>query len=133
MSTRIITSMMNKICIRAPNLMRQMAIDTIWISLPFCTNCVFYILWEVGAERKKIHLKRIYLTATRRRKTCFCMDIPSRETISPKCYLQITGQNDVNTDDRHVDDACHLPSTHGMLRPDDERKDNSIFAVKPIF
>ena len=50
MSMRIFTLWTNKIFVWAPKIMRQMAIGTIKICQSSCSNCVFHILCEVGAE-----------------------------------------------------------------------------------
>lgn len=42
---------MNKKCIWAPEIVRQMTTGTILVCEPRRTNCVFQILREVGAER----------------------------------------------------------------------------------
>ena len=52
---------MQKIFIQSPNIMRKVAIGTIWICESSRTNCVFHILREVGAERKIVQLRSTYL------------------------------------------------------------------------
>ena len=55
MSMRIFTLIVKMVIIRAPKITWQMNRGTNWIFYSTHTNCIFHILWEVGAERK-IHL-----------------------------------------------------------------------------
>ena len=64
MCMQIFTLFINATYIQAPNSVRQMTTGTLWICSSSHTNFVFHILWEVGAERKTIHLRHIYLTIT---------------------------------------------------------------------
>ena len=55
MSMRIFTLIVKMVIIRAPKITWQMNRGTNWIFYSTHTNCIFHILWQVGAERK-IHL-----------------------------------------------------------------------------
>ena len=48
MSTKFFTSIMNKIFIRAPKMIRKVTMALIWICVPLCTNYMFHILGERG-------------------------------------------------------------------------------------
>ena len=58
---RIFTLIMNETFKWAPKIIRQMATGSVWIYLSSHSNWVFHILQEVGAERKPIRPRHVYL------------------------------------------------------------------------